>query len=726
MAEENSGKKETRAAIISLDARLRIAVEGLSKERANVLFQHASDDGWITLAYLKEFPWHISAAWDGWMAGTKSAGVILLEKDGKGALILEGEIEFADGHRWRCTDKLLFEKGMIKIERRWKHLALKKQPRISLGLTLTVNAPKRQRVLIPGVLYNNNPGISSDRACPKWLPGAPFLVEEHRLPVPFVNLEIRKEERNYSVSLITIPGEVRDAEADDLWWSIGLDDPENELAILSTSGAVAAGGQKNVVYGFQGRFCDYVPYPTINAAIGAIYGKDYYIDLQKVEEAGYGFLPALWKSYEIFSPEAAKALEIDEVIELKTAAARSRYIEDEPDVAGFLERPALKIGAAGCEELPARESFVYGASGASLEAAYAILEQGIRKQSEIDIEVARKLVDFFVKRSPSGTPGLCNLVYQIEEKRWEGGATGGRISSRQFGEAIANLADVIQLADEGGLKTKKWRQFLKESADFLADGKRLRDEGVYPMCWLSDGSPDPESLPVTGNAHAVDALCRAGAVLDEKAYIEKAGRILEGYYELSCKNLQTPYRGAEQDSPTVDKESAIGFLKAALSLYGATEDRKFLNWAGKAADWILTFVYIYDVRPKKESALEKDFNSVGWSAASVSSHCVDVFAPIVEFVRLSRFLSEPKYRKLALMMFEAATQTIATKKNMWKYLDIEGEQGEMFFQTNWTVPPWDRKSWHGGFSPSSPFRVCAKFLKTAILLKTLLSSSGKK
>ena len=120
MPEENSSKKGLRSAIVSLDARLRVAVEGLADQRVNVLFQLAADGGWVTLAYLKEFPWHISDTWDGWMAGTENAGVILLESDRKGALIIEGEIEFPGGHRWRSSDRLLFEKGMIKIERRWK------------------------------------------------------------------------------------------------------------------------------------------------------------------------------------------------------------------------------------------------------------------------------------------------------------------------------------------------------------------------------------------------------------------------------------------------------------------------------------------------------------------------------------------------------------------------------------------------------------------------------
>jgi hypothetical protein len=70
------------------------------------------------------------------------------------------------------------------------------------------------------------------------------------------------------------------------------------------------------------------------------------------------------------------------------------------------------------------------------------------------------------------------------------------------------------------------------------------------------------------------------------------------------------------------------------------------------------------------------------------------------------------------MMFDAITQTIATKKNMWNYFEMEGDQGEMFFQTNWAPAPPDRASWRGGFSPSNPFCVCARVLKTAISLKS--------
>ncbi|NOZ24359.1 MAG: hypothetical protein GXP25_25050 [Planctomycetes bacterium] len=614
-------------------------------------------------------------------------------------------------HDWHVLDEISFESGLIRIQRRWVHDGEGDEAGVHLCLAVRIHPGGDMRIMLPGINYNNNPNADPNRVVPRFSNELPTwgLYEEHRFPIPMVHFEYAKRGSRVRAALISRPGPIKYGMPDQ-WWTLGAKIGHDHVDLLVTSGLAGTNGEFGAVYGKQNTLETYGD-PSLRIPGGVELSKTVYLDLGREQRPGYGFAKAVWSAYDLLQPAAEPRYTSEKVIRLKTQAAKARYRED-GGVAGFLCLPEKNV-------YNARPYFLWGWTGQALRLAWCLCHAGKTTGDNAMTEMAEKSIDFFVQANLPSRSGLTCLRYLVDERRWVGRESpkwGAIASSRQFGEAMNNLADILLLRD----CPATWKLLFEKAVRFLAKGKSVAHGGLYPRFWNLDSSIPDRAPTGTAGVFCVSPLAKASRLMGSTEMAHCAMKRLEAYFNYNAKDLKTPYWGGTLDACCEEKEAAIGFMRAVLDVYDATHVDRFLDWARMAAEWILTFVYFWDTGFREGTSCHGKVKTTGWTSVSVQNQHIDVFAPCVEFVRLGELIGEERFVEIAKMMFSAMTQTIATDHDMWGYdapdkHAVVGEQAEQFFQTNYVQgSSADRSLWRGGMNLWNPSWIIAHVLWQAI------------
>jgi len=299
------------------------------------------------------------------------------------------------------------------------------------------------------------------------------------------------------------------------------------------------------------------------------------------------------------------------------------------------------------------------------------------------IERCRQAVDFYLQGSGTGVPGLHASSYILETNQWTHFNFDKQpvVSSRAYGETIATLADIILLFREKGLDVPQhWIQGLREAADFILSA--ALPSGIYPIAWLLDGKPANDMITAAG-IPCVMAIVKAFRALDEPKYLEQAEQVMRRYYELHAETFDRPFARSTLDAKCEDKEAGMYYFLAAYELFRITDKPEYREWAETAADWILTYVYVWNPVFKPGTRFhEYGFRCVGWPGVSVQNHHLDVYFPSYELTELGEKTGNEFYVRMGRTVLNAMGQGICRKPGDWGFT-VVGEQSEAFFQTNW-------------------------------------------
>jgi hypothetical protein len=128
-------------------------------------------------------------------------------------------------------------------------------------------------------------------------------------------------------------------------------------------------------------------------------------------------------------------------------------------------------------------------------------------------------------------------------------------------------------------------------------------------------------------------------------------------------------------------------MHAALDVYEANKEKRFLDLAQWAADWTLTWMYFHDIGLRKDSVLYGHLHSVGWTLVSTQNQEIDVFAYWMapDYCRLGLLLHDPRYQQIAKVMYDACTQTIARPGRMFGQSALASRPSTTIIRT---APMW--------------------------------------
>jgi hypothetical protein len=308
--------------------------------------------------------------------------------------------------------------------------------------------------------------------------------------------------------------------------------------------------------------------------------------------------------------------------------------------------------------------------------AHALLVHGMRVGSAPEVDAASRVIDFICDNlTPAGT--FWGTWYRSRgwTQSWTSVPNG--LHARTLAEAtlflvrtlgvpgVADAHPTWAAAARGNLEAAAGRQRADGNLGALTDattGAVLSWEGAGALTWVA-------------------ALAEAAAFDADGRYLEAAVRA--GAYYASFVEAEF-INGAPEDvdlAPT--SEDGYAAVMAYVALYRRTAERRWLELAQRAADWMLTFRYSYDVDFAPETILGAyRFRTLGTDQASPANQHLHHFGLLCvpELVELSRATGDDHYRLRAAESLAAWRQFVARRDG--DFNAMRGMISERFYQTD--------------------------------------------
>jgi hypothetical protein len=613
--------------------------------------------------------WSIACDWrNTWPADWAHASPSTQTETG-GWTILRGEFS-ACGGRWTVEDAYRPHAGVIEARRRFTWQGPSAAPRVTLSVRFQAPAQKAQ-ALLPGILYYGNPSGARSGRVPVWqgYPGEEAIFEEHRFPMPFAYLELTTPAGLAGAALHSVPSPVRGGNLTDQWWSMGVIGREARAELTLLSGPCAANGHRGVIKAFQKTF---VPYDNawLRLDPGAVVEKEFYLDVFSVDREGSGFTRPVRTALALAGGfDASAEPSIAEIVRAKWRYARPRWHEGE--------------GQAGFRKYVDRRQIVMGWTGQAEALGYAlqVLSPGLH---DPDIPHMVKASLDFLCGAEFYPRGFHNW-YDIDKRTWYGDELLNQ------GQAMLAFARAIRWGRTHGVDTRRWEAFLQKAADLHS--ARIQGPDWHP--------------PSTSDAAFIAPLVMASQLLARPKYQQAAVKAAAHYADRHL-SMREPYWGGTLDAQCEDKEGAAMAFQAFLSLYEATHEPKYLEWARHAADVVLTYVVTWNIDLPPGRLRDHAFRTKGWTAVSPQNQHLDVWGTYVapDLYKLGQIDGREDLRQLALLMYRSCGQLI----------DPQGSQGEQMQQTNYIqgTQAAAGKTLRGGYNETwTVFWITAHFLTGA-------------
>lgn len=605
--------------------------------------------------------------------------------------------------------------GDLRLTLRFENRGAQPLEDFSGGLRIDLTGGADYNVTIPHVLYNDNPSAAPERVVAHLghTPGLGHLCEEHRLPIPAVNAWWLSPQGGADLTVLSMP-QVRTGEDED-YWSLGALYLEEGTALCALSGAVMFSGKKDVVYGGQ---CTPRPFPLgyHTLAPGGAMEKTLILRLRPQDGPGQGFRDLVAAGYAHLKPVTQPQYTPQQMVQFKKQVLDSRFYEDNRAVGYICYGDANRFG-----DISGRPKyFLYAWTGQSLKLAWCDCVLGLHTPETWRLKRGMDAADFFVLGAPAPAKGLYRQYFYIDARRWGAlpdGAGRETISARMQGESLSDLIDLMMLLKSAGRPVPAhWEKFVRDGCAFLSDPAHRTADGVYPFCWLPDGTP-AESMMTAAGMPCVTALVKAAAYFNRADYLETAQALYEKYADFHMRDFKIPFARATMDARCEDKEAALPFMIAASALWQMTGQERYLNYAKISADWMLTFVYFWETGFLPHTILSrKGFKTTGWPGVSVQNHHLDVFFPSFEMAELGRLSGDAFLSEMAQHVADALTYGICTYPGEWGF-SVIGEQGEQYYQTNYGQKRSEclrDEWWRGGMHVWNPSWITAQVMQGAL------------
>ena len=247
---------------------------------------------------------------------------------------------------------------------------------------------------------------------------------------------------------------------------------------------------------------------------------------------------------------------------------------------------------------------------------------------------------------------------------WDGGWNGHRdwIHARTVAEATLFMMRSARSEHELGIEHPSWLQAIGSNLDQVL--RTQRGDGAFPAL-VNGRTGEPQSWAGAAGLLWIPALLESfpSPVSEEGqrgAFREAA--VLAGEYYAQFVDEEFVYGAAEDVDLAPSSEDGYNAVMAYVALYEATREDRWLDLARRAADWMLSFRWSYNLSFPAHTLLETyDYRSRGADLASPRNQHLHIYGLIClpELVRLSEHSGDAYYADRAGDNLACALQFIA-------------------------------------------------------------------
>jgi Highly conserved protein containing a thioredoxin domain len=335
------------------------------------------------------------------------------------------------------------------------------------------------------------------------------------------------------------------------------------------------------------------------------------------------------------------------------------------NVKGLGDRPHMHVG------------WVSGAPYAYALLAYG-RKHGIAKYAEAGLAVLDKI---------AGGLAPCGVFWAswIVDRGWTSGWNPRKnwLQARTIAEATLFMIRALRFERERGIEHEEWKRAALSNLRFAVRHQRADGNlGSYYDC--EQGTV--EEWDGAGGILWIAALLEGAKELGEPEFAQAAVRA-GAYYERFVRD-EYIYGAPEDVHLTPTSEDAYNAVVAYVLLYEHDRsNRRWLELAASAADWMMTFRWTYNIEFPRHSFLKQyDFRSRGADQASPSNqhlHNYGLFC-VPEMLRLWKYTGDDYYFQRTRDHLACFLQFIAREDG--DFNAYKGMVTERFYNTNCFQP----------------------------------------
>ena len=275
--------------------------------------------------------------------------------------------------------------------------------------------------------------------------------------------------------------------------------------------------------------------------------------------------------------------------------------------------------------------------------AFALVREGVETGNEEWTRAGSSVLDTVAQGlAPCG---LFWAQWTLDEG-WNAGwnPQSNWLQARTSAEAAWFLARAFEYAGKCGLSTGHWEQAVRSNLDFAV--AHQREDGNFGSYYDSQSGEVMEWNGAAGIAW-IPALLAGARILGEPSYRISAIRA-GGYYRKFVEDALI-YGAPEDIHLTPSSEDGYNALLAFVHLHEDDAEGAWLGTAQQAADWMLTFRWIYNIRWPRHTLLEQyNFRSRGADNASPANNHLHNYGLIClpELQKLAEWTGDEYYSEL--------------------------------------------------------------------------------
>lgn len=348
---------------------------------------------------------------------------------------------------------------------------------------------------------------------------------------------------------------------------------------------------------------------------------------------------------------------------------------------GLVWSDAYEIGWVGQNIMNARfliKEYIRTGEKRLLDEALVVCDEWVRKQFDNGLVLAR-FQWYKEGRNWDYVPFDPNKTWAANVPR----KTGWLPETCNMGWSAAEFIKVWDLLRSIGVDKPEYKEFALKVCDFFCD--RYSEEYAFGKSWHHiTGECDKKDGSIGG--FMTMGLIEVYKVLGEKRYLDYALKSLDFYFERDLNNFVCT--AGAVDCSCVDKETAGPFIIASLDAYEITGDKKYIEYAEKAAYYFNSWMFVYDIHYGPEAEFTTHgYYTTGGTSVSVQHPAIDQWGELMccEYLRLYKYTGNKLWYQRMLMMWYNSTQCICTSPDQLfhgRHRPLGG-QNEAFYHCRW-------------------------------------------
>ena len=352
------------------------------------------------------------------------------------------------------------------------------------------------------------------------------------------------------------------------------------------------------------------------------------------------------------------------------------YDDNEPAVkfTGFcFGMSGATFGAApGPEGFQRHATFSFGSfdiGWCNQNAAWGVvlLQDYIRSRNQDSLTKGERTLDFWAEngRLPNGL-FLTEWGIKLGLERWgshNANYLGRPAKPKEYfldcvnlGFGAYNFLVASELAAKIGKPKPLWRKTALDACDFFVT--HALPDGTFGKAWSLEG--ECLNPGCTTGAFILLPMLKAYRITREAKYLQSAKRAFHAYLERDLDHFVCTSGAIDAD--TIDRESGVPMLLAAMDLYELTGSKEYLEAAELAAYYLASWQWHYAPPLSPDSAVLKiDYEWFAGTKVDIMSTSQDPWGSLWAYVwlRLAKATGKTIWRDRAIQCFNQGTRGIS-------------------------------------------------------------------